>query len=275
VLVDVDQDTFNLDPSRLDAALSDRTRAIVPVHLFGQAADMNRIISFARKNNLFIIEDNAQAIGANYRLTDGTVRKAGTMGTIGCTSFFPSKNLGAYGDGGALFTDDPGLAAKIGSIVNHGMSKKYHYDHVGVNSRLDTIQAAILRVKLKYLDDYTRRRQEVAKAYDEAFAAIPELHIPVRNSDSEHVFHQYTLQTDEQLRNGLTEHLNAFGIPAMIYYPVPLHLQKAYQSLNYKAGDFPVTEKLCKRVLSLPMHTEMEDDQLEHIIFTVKKFFKS
>lgn len=273
VLVDVSPDTFNLDPEKLQGALSEKTRAIVPVHLFGQTAEMNRILAFAQNNNLFIIEDNAQAIGADYKLSSGATKKAGALGDIGCTSFFPSKNLGAYGDGGALFTDDEALGKRIRSIVNHGMTKRYHYDHVGVNSRLDTIQAAILRIKLRHLDTYNRARQQVAAAYDSAFDPIPALQIPVRNPDSEHIFHQYTLQVNNGQRDALKEFLNAHDIPAMVYYPVPLHLQEAYGQLGYKKGDFPVTEELCNRVISLPIHTEMEDEQLAHIIDTLKKFF--
>jgi dTDP-4-amino-4,6-dideoxygalactose transaminase len=274
VLVDVEPGTFNLDPDKLQEALSEKTRAIVPVHLFGQTADMNRILEFAAKNQLFVIEDNAQAIGAAYRLNDGTTKKAGALGHIGCTSFFPSKNLGAYGDGGALFTSDGELGQKIRSITNHGMTKRYHYDHVGVNSRLDTLQAAILRIKLRHLDAYNQARQKVASAYDAAFADIPELQIPQRNPDSEHIFHQYTLQVAGGKRDALRDFLNARDIPAMIYYPVPLHLQAAYQQLGHKKGDFPVTEALCAKVISLPIHTEMEDDQLAHIIHTVQAFFR-
>ncbi len=274
VLVDVDPDTFNIDPAGLEQALSKKTKAVVPVHLFGQAADMNRILDFAKRNGLFVIEDNAQAIGADYRLSDGSTRKAGTLGTIGCTSFFPSKNLGAYGDGGALFTDDDRLSEKIGAMVNHGMKKKYHYEYVGVNSRLDTMQAAILRTKLRHLDEYNTARQKVAAAYDKAFAAINELQIPARNPDSEHIFHQYTLTVKKELRDQLKAHLQEQGVPSMIYYPVPLHLQKAYSDLGYREGDFPITESLCKKVLSLPVHTEMKDDQLEHIIASVDNFFK-
>lgn len=273
VLVDVEPGTFNLDPEKLQGALSEKTRAIVPVHLFGQTADMNRILEFAGRHNLYVIEDNAQAIGAAYRLADGTTKKAGALGHIGCTSFFPSKNLGAYGDGGALFTSDGELGQKIRSMTNHGMTERYHYDHVGVNSRLDTIQAAILRIKLRHLDAYNHARQEVAAAYDTAFAAIPQLQVPVRNPDSEHIFHQYTLQVNNGTRDALRDFLKTHDIPAMVYYPVPLHLQAAYQQLGYKEGDFPVTEALCKKVISLPVHTEMEEDQLVHIIDTVQKFF--
>ncbi len=273
VLVDIEPGTFNLDPSKLEQVLTERTRAIVPVHLFGQAADMNSILAFAARNKLFVIEDNAQAIGAEYKLADGTARKAGSLGDVGCTSFFPSKNLGAFGDGGALFTNDSDLAQRIGSVVNHGMTRRYHYDHVGVNSRLDTIQAAILRVKLKHLDEYNTARQGVAKAYDMAFSDIPGLKIPERNPDSEHIFHQYTLQVEEGRRDALKDDLNSREIPAMIYYPVPLHLQKAYAELGYGVGDFPIAEGLCKKVLSLPVHTEMDSEQLETIISAVTKFF--
>ncbi len=274
VFVDIESGTFNLDASNLEQVLTNRTKAIVPVHLFGQAADMNSILEFARGNNLFVIEDSAQAIGATYRLADGSSGKAGTLGDIGCTSFFPSKNLGAFGDGGALFANDAALASRIGSLVNHGMTRRYHYDHVGVNSRLDTIQAAILRVKLKYLDEYNAARQEVAKAYDVAFSEISGLKIPERNPDSEHIFHQYTLQVEKGKRDTLKEFLNQQEIPAMIYYPVPLHLQKAYAKLGYKTGSFPVAEDLSEKVLSLPMHSEMDEDQIDHIISTTINFFK-
>lgn len=275
VLVDVEPGTFNLDPEKTKDAITDKTRAIVPVHLFGQAADMNAILEIADEHGLFVIEDNAQAIGAAYRLRNGTSVKAGALGNIGCTSFFPSKNLGAYGDGGALFTNDDNLGAMIRSVVNHGMTRRYHYDHVGVNSRLDTIQAAILRIKLRHLDEYNKARQSVAAAYDQAFDKIPGVQIPERNTDSEHIFHQYTLQVNSEVRDPLKTYLGENKIPAMIYYPVPLHLQTAYASLGYGEGDFPVTESLCEKVISLPVHTEMEQDQLEFIISTVTKFFNT
>ncbi len=274
ILVDIDPNSFNLDPSKFENVLTEKTKAIVPVHLFGQTAEMEKIISFAKAHKLFIIEDNAQAIGADYTFSDGSVKKAGTLGSIGCTSFFPSKNLGAYGDGGAMFTNDNELAAKIRSMVNHGMSsERYYYDHVGVNSRLDTIQAAILRVKLQHLDEYNRARQNVAATYDKAFKKIPLLKIPYRNPDSTHIFHQYTLQVEGANRDKLKQYLNKHQIPAMIYYPVPLHIQKAYRDLDYKIGDFPITEEMCTKVLSLPVHTEMQTEQLEHIISSIEKFF--
>lgn len=274
VLVDVDPDTFNMNPDKLEAVISKRTKAIVPIHLFGQAADLNSILPIAKKHGVKIIEDNAQAIGASYSLSDGSKSKAGAIGDIGCTSFFPSKNLGAYGDGGAIFTNDNALGEKIRSMVNHGMTRRYHYEYVGVNSRLDTIQAAILRIKLRHLDIYNKARQEVADAYDSAFSMLPNVQIPKRNPDSEHIFHQYTLKLPSEKRDDLKAYLNANNIPAMIYYPVPLHLQTAYGDLGYKEGDFPHTENLCKQVLSLPIHTEMEEDQLRHIIDTLTQYFK-
>lgn len=274
VLVDIDPITFNLDPERLEAAISSKTKAIVPVHLFGQTADMNQIMALAQKHGLKIIEDNAQAIGADYMLSDGRTKKAGSLGDIGSTSFFPSKNLGAYGDGGAMFTDNDDLAAKMRSMVNHGMSStRYYYDEVGVNSRLDTIQAAILRIKLQHLDEYAAARQKVAAAYDTAFGNAEYLQVPGKNPDSTHVFHQYTLQVEQGHRDGLKQHLADQKIPAMIYYPVSLHLQKAYLDLGYGAGDFPVTEEMCTRVLSLPVHTEMEADQQAYIITSVQNYF--
>lgn len=273
VLVDIEPGTFNLDASKLEAAITKKTKAIVPVHLFGQTADMTSILKIAEKYNIKIIEDNAQAIGASYTLNDGTIKKAGAIGDIGCTSFFPSKNLGAYGDGGAIFTNNDELGQKLKSIVNHGMTKRYYYDHVGVNSRLDTIQAAILLIKLRHLDEYNQARKSVAASYDKAFSKLSGVKIPERNPDSEHIFHQYTLQVENGLRDALQAHLKELNIPAMIYYPVGLHLQAAYKNLGYKMGDFPITEDLCTKVLSLPIHTEMENDQLEFIIASTKKFF--
>jgi len=272
VLVDVDPDTFNIDPKAIEKAITPKTKAIVPVHLFGQAAPMEEIMEIARKYNLFVVEDNCQAIGADYIFNDGSRKKAGAIGHIGCTSFFPSKNLGCYGDGGAIFTDDDELAAKMRSIVNHGMTVRYYHDHIGVNSRLDSIQAAILKVKLGHLDEYAAKRREAASFYDKAFAGHPKLKVPARYPKSSHVFHQYTLVTSNVDRKALIEYLNSKEIPAMIYYPVPLHLQKAYVDPRYKPGDFPVTEHLSATVFSLPMHTELDHDQLAHITESVLEF---
>jgi len=265
VITDVDPGTFNISPEAIEAAITPRTRAIVPVHLFGQCCDMERILEIARRHNLFVVEDLAQASGAEYTFTNGIKRKAGTMGQIGCTSFFPSKNLGCFGDGGALITNDDQLATTLRSVANHGMKVRYHHDTIGVNSRLDTIQAAILKTKLKHLDQYNAARNKAATFYDTAFRNHPSIRIPVRNPQSTHIFHQYTLRIVNADRNGLKEHLEKKGIPAMIYYPVPLHLQKAYQYLGYREGQFPVTEELCRTVLSLPMHTELNEEQLRFI----------
>jgi dTDP-4-amino-4,6-dideoxygalactose transaminase len=257
VLVDVNPETFNIDPD---------------VHLFGQCAPMEQILDIAKRHNIHVIEDTAQAIGADYTFADGSVKKAGTMGTIGATSFFPSKNLGCYGDGGAIFTQDDALAAKIRMIANHGQRVRYYHDEIGVNSRLDTIQAAILKVKLKQLDTYAANRNTLAAAYDEAFSKLPFLKVPVRVKNSTHVFHQYTLQVQGISRDAFKEYLESNNVPAMIYYPVPLHMQKAYIDERYAEGAFPVTEQLCASVISLPMHTEMQADQLAHIIQTVSSF---
>jgi dTDP-4-amino-4,6-dideoxygalactose transaminase len=271
VFADVDPQTFNLDVRQLERCVSSRTRAIVPVHLYGQCADMESILKVAQARGLFVIEDAAQALGATYTFSSGESRHAGTMGTVGTTSFFPSKNLGCYGDGGALFTQDAALAEKMKMIANHGQKKKYHHDLVGVNSRLDTLQAAILNVKLKYLDEYTERRNEVAAFYNQALASVPGLTIPFRDPQSTHVFHQYTIQTGR--RDALKEHLEQHGIPTMIYYPVPLHLQQAYRREDAQEGTFPVTERLSKTVLSLPIHTEMTVADLDFICSTLKSFF--
>lgn len=272
VLVDVDPLTFNIDPVAVEKAITDKTVAIVPVHLFGQCSDMEAIMDIAKRHNIHVIEDTAQAIGAEYTFKDGTRKKAGTIGIIGATSFFPSKNLGCYGDGGALFTTDDELAAKIRMIANHGQRVRYYHDEIGVNSRLDTIQAAVLKIKLKSLDNYAAARNKLANAYDTAFAVTDKLITPKRFANSTHVFHQYTLQTNGIDRKEIISFLEANQIPAMIYYPVPLHMQKAYLDERYKPGDFPVTEKLCATVFSLPMHTEMREDQLAHIIKTVLEF---
>lgn len=275
VFVDVRPDTFTLDPEQLEQAFSERTRAIVPVHLFGQCADMGAILEFARNRDLYIIEDNAQALGADYLFPDGSKQKAGTLGQLGTTSFFPTKNLGAFGDGGAIFTNNEDIGKRAASLVNHGMQKRYYYDHVGLNSRLDSIQAAILRVKLKHLDEYHRLRQEAAAWYDQTLSGIEGLQVPARATDTTHIFHQYTLQLEASRRDSLQQWLDKKGIPAQIYYPVPLHLQRAYRELGYTEGMFPVSEDLCKRVLSLPMHTEMEKSQLEYISEQIRQFFKS
>ncbi len=275
LLVDVRPDTFNLDPELLEPAITGRTRAIVPVHLFGQCAHMEPILELARRHNLHVVEDNAQAIGADYRFSGGGTAKTGTMGEIGTTSFFPSKNLGCFGDGGALFTQDDHLGEMLKALVNHGMKQRYYYDYVGVNSRLDTIQAAILRVKLRRLDQYREARQQAAAVYDEAFARLEQVEIPVRSPFSSHVFHQYTLKVPPGTRDDLRNRLSEKGIPAMIYYPVPLHLQNAYGDLGYREGDLPVSEELSARVLSLPMHTELDREQQEHIIDGVVSFFTS
>ena len=275
VLVDVLPDTFTIDPDALEKAITPKTKAIVPVHLFGQCAQMERVMAIARKHNLYVIEDTAQAIGADYHFSDGTSGKAGTIGTIGCTSFFPSKNLGCYGDGGAIFTNDDELAARIRMIANHGQSVQYYHDEIGVNSRLDSIQAAVLRIKLRHLDEYANARNRVAAFYDKAFANHPAVTIPVREQSSTHVFHQYTLVLNGKDRNAMKEFLASKSVPAMIYYPVPLHLQKAYTDPRYKHGDFPITERLCANVISLPMHTEMDDEQLSYITSCVLEFLNS
>ncbi len=275
VLVDVDPETFTIDCDAIERAITPKTVAIVPVHLFGQCADMERVMEIARKHKLHVIEDTAQAIGAEYTMKDGSVKKAGTIGTIGTTSFFPSKNLGCMGDGGAIFTQDDALAQRIRMIANHGQSVQYHHDEIGVNSRLDTMQAAILRVKLRHLNEYCTARQGAAAHYDQAFAGHPKVKTPARMTGSTHVFHQYTLVLKGVSRTGLREHLEKKGIPSMIYYPIPLHMQKAYTDSRYKQGDFPVTEELCANVISLPMHTEMSKADLEYISNSVLEFLNS
>lgn len=272
VLVDVDPHTFNIDPEAIKKAITPKTKAIVPVHLFGQAADMDAILEIAQEHDLKIIEDNCQAIGSDYTFKDGRKIKAGTIGDVGCTSFFPSKNLGGYGDGGAIFTNNDELAKQCRIIANHGMVVRYYHDLVGVNSRLDSIQAALLDVKLKYLDDYCAARNKAAEYYNNAFKGCSNLITPAKFERSTHVFHQYTLVTKNIDRNGLQDHLQGKGIPAPIYYPVPLHMQKAYTDPRYKEGDFPVTEKLCETVISLPMHTELDEEQLEFITRSVLEF---
>lgn len=274
VLVDVNPATFNIDVDSIKAAITPKTKAIVPVHLFGQSAPMDEIMKIAEEHDLYVIEDTAQAIGADFSFPDGRKQKAGTIGHVGATSFFPSKNLGCYGDGGAIFTNDDELAEKLRSIANHGQGERYYHDRIGVNSRLDSIQAAILRIKLRHLDDYAKRRNAVADHYDQVFKEISEITTPARCQNSDHVFHQYTMILDGIDRNELKDFLQEHEVPAMIYYPVPLHLQKAYRDDRYDEGDFPVTERLCKSVLSLPMQTELDEEQLEHITNTVKTFIK-
>ena len=272
VVVDVDWDTMNISVDAIRKAITPRTKAIVPVHLFGQCADMESIMAIAKEHNLYVVEDACQAIGAKYTFSNGTTRQAATIGHIGCTSFFPSKNLGCYGDGGAIFTDDDALAAQMRAIANHGMVVRYHHDQVGVNSRLDSIQAAILDAKLPHLDEYIAARQHAAAYYDKAFGNHAKMLIPTREERSTHVFHQYTLRLTDVDRDALREALAAKDIPAMIYYPVPLHMQKAYQDPRYKEGDFPVAERLAACVLSLPMHTELDEEQLAYITQAVLEF---
>ncbi len=272
VLVDVLPDTFTIDVEAIEKAITPKTKAIIPVHLFGQSADMEAILALAKKHKLYVIEDTAQATGVEYQFSDGTIKKAGTMGHFGTTSFFPSKNLGCYGDGGAIFTNNDELADKARIVANHGMTVRYYHDEVGVNSRLDSIQASILSVKLPHLDQYNKSRRLAADYYDKAFANSDKIITPKRSEKSTHIFHQYTLVLKGVDRTALQEHLNQKGIPAPIYYPVPLHLQKAYQDERYQEADFPVSNMLCESVLSLPMHTEMTQEDLEYITQSVLEF---
>lgn len=274
VMVDVDPIHFNITRRNFEQAITSKTKAIVPVHLFGQCADMEPILALAKEYNLYVIEDTAQAIGAVYTFKDGTQKQAGTMGDIGCTSFFPSKNLGCYGDGGAIYTNNPELAEKIKMIANHGQVKKYVHKYIGVNSRLDTIQAAILNIKLKHLDEYSKARRDAADRYDKLLAGINELITPVRALNSTHVFHQYTMQVKNGKRDALKKHLENAGIPAMVYYPVPLNEQEAYKIIGTVVGSLDTTEALCKSVLSLPMHTELTEAQQVFITEHIQSFFK-
>lgn len=274
VMVDVDADTFNVTADAVRAAITSRTKAIVPVHLFGQSCSMDPFLDVAREFGLYLIEDNAQAIGADH-LGSKSVSKAGTLGDVGCTSFFPSKNLGCFGDGGAMSTNDDELAAKLRMIANHGQAKKYYHSVIGVNSRLDTLQAAVLGVKLKHLDEYCAARQAVAACYDEAFAGIDGLVIPKREPASTHVFHQYTLKVGGGRRDALKAHLQAAGIPSMIYYPLPLYRQTAFKGYVPDGFTLPVTEELCSTVLSIPIHTEMRADVQDRIISSVIEFFEA
>ena len=271
VFADVNPATFNLNEKEVEKVITKKTKAILPVHLFGQCAHLEPMLKQAEKHNLFLIEDAAQALGTDYIFSNGKRKKAGTIGHIGCNSFFPSKNLGAFGDGGAIFTGDEELAAIIRSIANHGMKAKYQYERIGVNSRLDSIQAAILSVKLKYFGQHIKARQKAADWYDEHLKDIEEIRLPGRVHYSTHTFHQYTIQTCQ--RNELLQFLKEKGIPSMVYYPGVIHLQEAYQFLGYKKGDFPVSERLAETVLSLPMHTELTEEQLEYITETIQEFF--
>ena len=284
VLVDVNPDDFNINIEAIERAITPKTKAIVPVHLFGQCANMEGIMSLAKKHNLYVIEDNAQAIGANYTYKNGKKLKSGTIGHVASTSFFPSKNLGCYGDGGAIFTNDDDLAHIIRGIVNHGMYKRYHHDVVGVNSRLDSIQAAVLNAKLPHLDGYNKARQSAARKYNEAFKSIKGITTPKLSNGCEngiceqcdcHVFHQYTLKLEGIDRDALVAHLNENDIPCGVYYPIPLHKQKAYADSRYNEDHFKVTNTLVKTVISLPMHTELDDDQIDYIVSKVKSFINA
>ena len=273
VLVDVEEDTMNISIEAIKKAITPKTKAIVPVHLFGRAANMDAIMEIAKEFNLFVIEDNAQAIGANYTWNNGDKQKVGTIGHVGATSFFPSKNLGCYGDGGAIFTNDDALAHTIRGIVNHGMYERYHHDVVGVNSRLDSIQAVVLNAKLPRLDAYGQARRVAAKAYNDAFAANEHIITPAFDFEGDdHVFHQYVMRITNGKRDALLAHLQEKGIPCAIYYPIPLHKQKAYADARYIDADFPVTNMLCEQVIALPMHTELDAEQIEFITSTVLNF---
>jgi UDP-2-acetamido-2-deoxy-ribo-hexuluronate aminotransferase len=274
IMVDVDPDTFNIDAADIEKAITPKTKAIVPVHLYGQSCDMEPIMKLAEQYNLYVIEDNAQAIGADYTFSNGMSAKTGTIGHIGSTSFFPSKNLGCYGDGGALMTNDDDLAKKMRMIANHGQEKKYYHKVLGCNSRLDTIQAAILNVKIKHLDLYSQARNEMAFFYDSIFAEIDEVEIPRRQLNSTHVFHQYTLKVKDGRRNELQKYLSEKEIPSMIYYPLPLYKQEAFQQFVTSDFKLPITEELCNQVLSLPIHTEMNVDKINFICNSVKSFFE-
>lgn len=272
VFVEVDPKSFCVDVKAIEKAITPKTKAIVPVHMFGQVADMEAIMELAKRHNLYVIEDTAQAIGADYTFSNGSTQKAGTIGTIGTTSFFPSKNLGCYGDGGAIFTNDDALATRLKMIANHGQSKRYYHDIVGCNSRLDSIQAAVLNCKLPHLDDYAAARRKAADYYDKAFANHPKIKTPYRSPFCNHVFHQYTLVLEGVDRNGLNSFLAENGIPSMIYYPVPAHRQKMFDAFGGAAFDLTITDWLTERVISLPMHTELDDQQLSLIANKVLEF---
>ena len=274
VLADVDKDTFNLNPDSFKRCITLKTKAVVPVHLFGQAADMQSILEISNHFGLNVVEDNAQAIGCKYQMSNGKTQQCGTMGIIGTTSFFPSKNLGCYGDGGALFTSDEALSSKIRMISNHGQKIQYQHDCIGVNSRLDTLQAAILEVKLSHLDHFILKRQEVAARYDEALKFVDGIQIPTRDPKSTHVFHQYTLKLDGIERDALRAYLAEFGIPSMVYYPIPLHKQKAFESAVSDRTPLEVSDHLCTQVLSLPMCPDIDPDQLDYILYHIKHFIQ-
>ncbi len=273
VFVDVCVDTFNIDSRKIEKAITDKTKAILPVHLFGQCADLETLIALSEKYDLKLVEDACQALGTDFLFRNGVSKKAGTVGHIGCNSFFPSKNLGAFGDGGAVYTNDEDLAKVVRSIANHGRERIYSYERIGVNSRLDSIQAAILEVKLRYIDRHINARQHAASYYDEHLGEVEEIQIPKRVKYSTHTFHQYTIKT--QRRDELQNYLKQKEIPSMVYYPRPIHLQEAYRFLDYHEGDFPNSESLANTVLSLPMHTELTEEQLKYIINSIKEFFKN
>ncbi len=269
VFVDIDPNSFNMDPSQIEAAITSKTKVILPVHLFGQCCDMEHIQKIALEHDLFVVEDACQSLGSDFHFSNGSFKKSGTIGDFGCTSFFPSKNLGCFGDGGAIFTSHADLAKKCKMIANHGSVQKYHHERVGVNSRLDTIQAAVLSVKLKYLDQYIIERQRVARFYNTHLESVQGLHIPISSSFSSHTFHQYTLLTTPEKRDFIVPFLRAHDVPCMVYYPVPLHLQKAFHHWGYQPGDYPVSETVSQSVFSLPIHTELTEDQLDYIVKTL------
>ncbi|MFJ1322707.1 DegT/DnrJ/EryC1/StrS family aminotransferase [Capnocytophaga canis] len=275
IMVDVNPDSFCINVDTLEKFVTPKTKAIVPVHLYGQSADMEKLLKFAEKHRLYVVEDNAQAIGSDYYFSDGSTQKTGTIGHIGCTSFFPSKNLGCYGDGGALMTNSDELAKKIKMIANHGQEKKYYHKVLGCNSRLDTIQAEILKVKLRYLDQYSEARNKMASFYDENLKDIAAIEVPKRVAYSNHVFHQYTLKIKNEKRDALQKHLLEKGIPSMIYYPLPLYKQEAFSQYVDEDFSLPVTEDLCSQVLSLPIHTEYNQEVLDFIVSEIKSFFNN
>jgi dTDP-4-amino-4,6-dideoxygalactose transaminase len=272
IFVEVDPKTFCIDPASIEKAITPKTKAIVPVHLYGHAADMETIMQIAKKHNLFVIEDNAQGIGNDYQFSDGSIKKTGTIGDIGCTSFYPSKNLGAFGDGGAIFTNDDALADKLRMIASHGQSKRYYHDVIGCNSRLDAMQAAILSIKLEHLDEYIAARRTAADYYDAAFASNSKIEIPFRAANNKHVFHQYTLILHDVNRDALHQFLAEKGVPSMIYYPVPAHRQKMFDAFGGNEFHLPVTDWLTERVISLPIHTELDQEQQDFIINTIFEF---